>query len=139
MQDSAVIVDTGKISVPDQGDSLSVAPLFAGQGRQCRNVPQRAGSGLGLQSHRSLDDQVGAMSAVLDNQLLSMAARGFAQSAAESNVADALDQIQNTGSMAAVPSHVQACLPITCAVPKVGEPPEQHSRRVSILIAEMCR
>jgi hypothetical protein len=77
MQDATVNVDTCKVSVSDQGVSLSVAPLFAGQDRQCRNVPQGAGSGVGLQSHRSVDDQVEAMSAVLNSQLLDMVARGF--------------------------------------------------------------
>jgi hypothetical protein len=76
------------------------------------------------------------MSAVLDSQWLSMATRGFV--AAEPNVADTLDEIRRTGSLAAVPSYGQPSLPITCAVPKVGELPEQRSRRVSILIAGMC-
>jgi hypothetical protein len=140
MQDSTVIVDTGEASVSDQGVNLSVAPLFAGQGRQCRNVPQGAGSGVGLRSHRSVDDQLEAISAVLDSQLLNMVARGFVQSAAESNVADTLDEIRSTGTMAAVPSDGQPSLPVSCEIPKVvGKCPRRHSLRVSTLIAEMCK
>jgi hypothetical protein len=138
MQDRTGIVDIGKVSISDQGVSLSVAPLFAGQGRQCRNVPQGAGSGAGLQSHRSVDDQVEAISAVLDSQLLNIVARGFVLSAAESNVADTLDEIRSTCSMAAVPSDGQPSLPVSCEIPEAGKWPRRHSQRVSMLIAQIC-
>jgi hypothetical protein len=138
MRKSTVIVDTGKASVSNQGVSLSVAPLFAGQDRQCCNVPERAGYGVGLASHRSVDDQVEAISAVLDSQLLNMVARGFVQPAAESNVADTLDEIRSTGSMAAVPSDGQPSLQVSCEIPEAGKCPRRHPQRVSMLIAEMC-
>jgi hypothetical protein len=138
MQDATVDVDTCKVSVSDQGVSLSIVPLFAGQDRQCRNVPQGAGAGVGVQSHRSVDDQVEAMSAVLDSQLLDMVARGFVQSAAESNVADTLEKIRSTHSMATVPSDGQPSLPVSCEIPEVGKSSHRHSRRVSTLIADMC-
>lgn len=106
------------------GQDASVKPLFADEGRECRIVPQAGGSGVGLLLHRSIDDQVHAISAIIDSQLLDMETKGFVLPAVESEVGETLDEIRRKGQLAAVPQVGLPSLKVTCTIPKVGESPQ---------------
>lgn len=134
MQRPATIVFTGEQCSSGQG--TSVKPLFADEGRECRSVPQAGGAGVGLLLYRSVDDQVLAISAIIDSQLLDMETKGYVRPVKESEVGETLDEIRRTGELVTVPQDSLSSLKVTCTIPKVGQSPPL-TRSVSKLISRM--
>lgn len=134
MRHPTTSVNTGEQCSSEQ--DVSIKPLFAHKGRECSSVPQAGGPGVGLLLHRSVDDQVQAISAIIDSQLLDMEKRGYVQPVEESGVGETLEEIRRTGELDAVPQDGLPSLKVTYTISKVGESP-QLTRSVSKLMSKM--